>query len=140
MRAKCGKSKGDFLLAAELGHASASNRYAVLLDRSDPRRIVFRGKAAAAWCSPFLKELLHEMTEFGFGSPTRAFAFGRVFRDVSMTKSEQSLIVVSATMSTASPQICFLVSTNFSCSRIEKQSTFGHILAFVTKLSRTFES
>ncbi len=67
-------AKGNFLIAAELGHAFAAVAYGQMLDESDPDHWVWLGRAALNGL-PF--EFLNSFAKFCSGNTRLVFAIGR---------------------------------------------------------------
>jgi hypothetical protein len=62
----------------------------------------------------------------GNGYANVVFVIGRALKDISTTRSEQSLVILTALTHVSVPQIKLFSFTNFNCNLIEKQSTSGH--------------
>ncbi len=84
------KAKQNFLIAAELGHVGAASRYSDLLDKSDPARWIWRGRAALLGLpDPFLFSFEKQVDLFfsGAGNATIVFLIGRALKgNISMEK------------------------------------------------------
>jgi TPR repeat protein len=77
------KSKENYLIAAELGLVDAMSRLGDLLEKNNPQRFVWLGKAAVSglfWS--FLTEMVEQMCNFdsGTGHANFVFAIGRALK------------------------------------------------------------
>jgi hypothetical protein len=123
------KAKDNFLVAAERGHVSAMVYFGELLNKADPQRFVWFGRAAVSgYPFSFLNEMSYQVRNFDLGNGLAKFLFGRVLKDTLTTRSKQSLEQLITLTLTSGPQIRLFVFTNFRCKRIEKQSTAGQLL------------
>jgi hypothetical protein len=77
------RAKENFLAAAELGYVNAMVYFGQLLDKDDPQRFVWLGRAAAKrHSSDFLNEMVDQIRNFdnGTGHARVVFAIGRALR------------------------------------------------------------
>jgi hypothetical protein len=78
------RAKENFLIAAELGHVHAMLCFGKLLDKSDPQRFVWLGKARVDGMMPslFLDEMAEQIRNFssGMGLANVVFAIGRALK------------------------------------------------------------
>jgi hypothetical protein len=77
------RAKENFLVAADVGHVHAMVCLGALLDRDDPQRFFWFGRAAAKVCSmSFLGEISDQIRNFnsGTGHGSVVFAIGRALK------------------------------------------------------------
>jgi hypothetical protein len=75
------RAKELFFIASELGSVHSMTQFASFLDKTDPQRFVWLGKASAGGIrGPFLAEL-EEQIETGAGHEKVIFAIGRALKD-----------------------------------------------------------
>jgi hypothetical protein len=81
MRERRGRTKENFLVAAELGHVDALARVGDLLHLDDPRRFFWLGKAASnGRLSDFLIEMKQQIRHFNRKRTNVVFVIGRALK------------------------------------------------------------
>jgi hypothetical protein len=138
------RSKENYLTAAELGCVGAMFLLGELFEKTDPKRFVWMGKAAANGQKSelFLNEMEEQIRNFdsGPGLSNIIFAIDRVLKG-HIDNEEREIFGTIGNLTLSSVLQTELFNfTIFNYYRIEKQSTVGPLSVFVTKLSRTYEN
>jgi hypothetical protein len=120
-----------FLVAAELGHLDTMICFSALLDKNDPQRFVWLGKAAVGgYSSEFMTRMVGQIREFSSatGHAAVVFVIGRALKGHIDNEKRTIFGEYYVFDSYIGPAIKLFFFTNFNCNRIEKQSVLGQLL------------